>query len=49
LLAAAPIEAIVDEALSENPQVVADYRAGTKKAFAFLVGQIMKASPAIVN
>ena len=50
----AAIEAIVDQVLSENPQVVADYRAGTKKAFAFLVGQIMKASrgkasPAIVN
>jgi aspartyl-tRNA(Asn)/glutamyl-tRNA(Gln) amidotransferase subunit B len=48
------IEAIVDQVLSENPQVVADYRAGTKKAFAFLVGQIMKASrgkasPTIVN
>lgn len=48
------IEAIVDKVLSENPNVIADYRAGKNKAFAFLVGQIMKASrgkasPAIVN
>jgi aspartyl-tRNA(Asn)/glutamyl-tRNA(Gln) amidotransferase subunit B len=48
------IEAIVDKVLSENPTVIADYKAGKNKAFAFLVGQIMKASrgkasPAIVN
>jgi aspartyl-tRNA(Asn)/glutamyl-tRNA(Gln) amidotransferase subunit B len=40
--------------MAENSTVVADYKAGTKKAFAFLVGQVMKvsrgkASPAIVN
>ena len=48
------IEAPVDQVLSENPTVIADYKAGKNKAFAFLVGQIMKASrgkasPAIVN
>jgi aspartyl-tRNA(Asn)/glutamyl-tRNA(Gln) amidotransferase subunit B len=48
------IEALVDQVLSENPTVIADYKAGKNKAFAFLVGQIMKASrgkasPAIVN
>ncbi len=48
------IEAIVDQVLSANPTVIADYKAGKTKAFAFLVGQIMKASrgkasPSIVN
>jgi len=48
------IEALVDRVLAENPTVIADYKAGKNKAFAFLVGQIMKASrgkasPAIVN
>jgi aspartyl-tRNA(Asn)/glutamyl-tRNA(Gln) amidotransferase subunit B len=48
------IEAIVDQVLAANPTVIADYKAGKNKAFAFLVGQIMKASrgkasPAIVN
>jgi aspartyl-tRNA(Asn)/glutamyl-tRNA(Gln) amidotransferase subunit B len=48
------IEAIVDQVLAENSTVVADVKAGKNKAFAFLVGQVMKASrgkasPAIVN
>ncbi len=48
------IEPLVDQVLSENPQSVADYKAGHEKAFAFLVGQVMKltrgkASPQIVN
>jgi aspartyl-tRNA(Asn)/glutamyl-tRNA(Gln) amidotransferase subunit B len=48
------IEALVDKVLAENPTVIADYNAGKKQAFAFLVGQIMKASrgkasPTIVN
>ncbi|MBS0647870.1 MAG: Asp-tRNA(Asn)/Glu-tRNA(Gln) amidotransferase subunit GatB [Verrucomicrobia bacterium] len=48
------IEALVDKVLAENPSVIADYNAGKKQAFAFLVGQIMKASrgkasPTIVN
>jgi aspartyl-tRNA(Asn)/glutamyl-tRNA(Gln) amidotransferase subunit B len=48
------IEAIVDQVLSANPTVIADYKAGKTKAFAFLIGQIMKASrgkasPNIVN
>ncbi len=48
------IEAIIDQVVTENPQGVADYKAGKNKAFAFLIGQIMKlsrgkASPAIVN
>lgn len=45
---------LVDEALKEHPQSIADYKAGKEKAFAFLVGQVMKrtrgkASPEIVN
>ncbi len=48
------IEPLVDQVISENPQTVADYRAGHEKAFAYLVGQIMKktrgkASPQVVN
>jgi len=48
------IEPIVDEVLAANPQSIADYKAGRDKAFAFLVGQVMKqtrgkASPQVVN
>ena len=48
------IEKLVDQVLAENPQSILDYKAGREKAFAFLVGQIMKmtkgkASPQIVN
>lgn len=48
------IEKLVDQVISENPQSIADFKAGRDKAFAFLVGQIMKmtkgkASPQIVN
>lgn len=48
------IEPIVDGVLRDNEQSVADFKAGKDKAFAFLVGQVMKqtrgkASPEIVN
>lgn len=48
------IETLVDEIIRNNPQSVADYKSGRDKAFAFLVGQVMKAtegkaSPALVN
>lgn len=50
----AELEKMVDQVLAENAQSIADYKAGRDKAFAFLVGQIMKmtkgkASPQIVN
>lgn len=50
----AEMEALVDQVLLENNQSILDYRAGKTKAFAFLVGQVMKltrgkASPQIVN
>lgn len=50
----AEIESFVVKALEENPQSIADYKAGRDRAFAFLVGQVMKlsrgkASPTIVN
>lgn len=50
----AEIEGYVEKVLSENGQSIADFKAGRDKAFAFLVGQVMKlckgkASPAIVN
>lgn len=48
------IEPIVDQVLAENAQSVSDFKAGREKAFAFLVGQVMKlsrgkASPQVVN
>lgn len=48
------IELLVNKVLSENMQSVTDFKAGRDKAFAFLVGQVMKlsrgkASPQIVN
>jgi aspartyl-tRNA(Asn)/glutamyl-tRNA(Gln) amidotransferase subunit B len=50
----AEIERYVDKVLIENTQSIADYKAGRDKAFAFLVGQVMKlcrgkASPQLVN
>lgn len=38
------LEAIVDKVIAENAASVADYQAGKKKAFAYLVGQVMKAT-----
>lgn len=48
------IEKFVSQVLAENPQSIIDFKAGRDKAFAFLVGQVMKhtkgkAPPAIVN
>ncbi|MDD5085232.1 MAG: Asp-tRNA(Asn)/Glu-tRNA(Gln) amidotransferase subunit GatB [Candidatus Omnitrophica bacterium] len=48
------LERAADEAVSENPKSVADYKAGKKQALGFLVGQVMqktkgKANPALVN
>jgi aspartyl-tRNA(Asn)/glutamyl-tRNA(Gln) amidotransferase subunit B len=45
---------VVDEVIANNPQSVADFRAGKDKAIGFLVGQIMKetkgkANPGLVN
>ncbi|WP_068468117.1 Asp-tRNA(Asn)/Glu-tRNA(Gln) amidotransferase subunit GatB [Candidatus Protochlamydia phocaeensis] len=50
----AEIERFVDQVLAENGQSVVDFKAGRDKAFAFLVGQVMKlckgkASPQLVN
>ena len=48
------IEEYVEKVIAENPQSIADYKAGKTKAFAYLVGQVMKLSrgkapPPIVN
>ena len=48
------ISTVVDEALAQNPQAVADFAAGNARALGFLVGQVMKATrgkanPAKVN
>ena len=44
----------IEEIVAANPQSVADYKAGKKKAVGFLVGQTMKATqgkanPAMIN
>ena len=44
----------IEKVIRENPQSVADYQAGKKKAIGFLVGQTMrvmkgKANPELVN
>lgn len=48
------IKAIVDQVIANNPQSVADYKAGKQKAIGYLVGQVMKetrgkANPGLVN
>lgn len=48
------IGGLVDKVISENSQSVQDFKAGRDRAFAFLVGQVMKlcrgkASPQVVN
>jgi aspartyl-tRNA(Asn)/glutamyl-tRNA(Gln) amidotransferase subunit B len=43
------IEKIVDEIINNNPQQLADYRAGKDKLFAFFVGQAMKATQGKAN
>ncbi|MGE5396174.1 MAG: Asp-tRNA(Asn)/Glu-tRNA(Gln) amidotransferase subunit GatB [Chitinophagales bacterium] len=43
------IQAIVIEAVSNNPNVVEDYKNGKEKALGFLVGQVMKASKGKAN
>lgn len=50
----AAIAEIVIRILAENPQSVADYKSGRAKAFAYLIGQVMKATegkapPVLVN
>ncbi len=48
------IEALVDQAMAENPKSVDDFRAGKAAAAKFLIGQVMrlsrgKANPSLVN
>jgi aspartyl-tRNA(Asn)/glutamyl-tRNA(Gln) amidotransferase subunit B len=45
----AELEKIVDQVIADNPQPVADVRAGQAKAMGFLVGQVMKASKGQAN
>ena len=45
---------VVAQVLAANPKSVEDYKGGKKKAFGFLVGQVMRelkgqASPQVVN
>ncbi len=48
------IVTLIDEVLKDNPQSVADFKSGKTKAYAFLIGQVMKlskgkADPGMVN
>jgi aspartyl-tRNA(Asn)/glutamyl-tRNA(Gln) amidotransferase subunit B len=48
------IEGLISQVLAENSSSVADFKAGRDKAFAYLVGQVMKlsrgkAAPQVVN
>ena len=43
------LKATVEKVIADNPQSVADYRAGKEKAIGFLVGQTMKATQGKAN
>lgn len=43
------IRAILSDIIAKNPQAVADYKVGNKKAVAFFVGQTMKATQGKAN
>ncbi|WP_127582421.1 Asp-tRNA(Asn)/Glu-tRNA(Gln) amidotransferase subunit GatB [Paenibacillus koleovorans] len=43
------IKSIVEQVIANNPQSVADFRAGKEKAIGFLVGQVMKESKGKAN
>ncbi len=43
------LRATVEKVIADNPQSVADYRAGKEKAIGFLVGQTMKATQGKAN
>ncbi len=48
------VEVVINAVISDNPEKVAEYRAGKNKLFAFFIGQIMqrtqgKANPELVN
>ncbi|MBT3380195.1 MAG: Asp-tRNA(Asn)/Glu-tRNA(Gln) amidotransferase subunit GatB [Lentisphaerae bacterium] len=45
----AAIDGFVEQAISDNPSVVEDYRGGKKQALQFLVGQVMKFSRGKAN
>ena len=43
------IEQIIDQVLADNPQQLADYRAGREQLFGYFVGQVMKLSQGKAN
>lgn len=45
----AAIEAIIDQAIRENPAQVAEYKSGKDRLFGFFVGQVMKLSGGKLN
>ncbi|HET7922268.1 MAG TPA: Asp-tRNA(Asn)/Glu-tRNA(Gln) amidotransferase subunit GatB [Gammaproteobacteria bacterium] len=46
---AGALEKIIEQVMNDNPQQLADYRAGKDKLFAFFVGQAMKATQGKAN
>ena len=43
------LENIVQDIINQNPNAVADYQGGNKRALAFFVGQVMKATKGKAN
>lgn len=43
------LESIVQDIINQNPNAVADYQGGNKRALAFFVGQVMKATKGKAN
>jgi aspartyl-tRNA(Asn)/glutamyl-tRNA(Gln) amidotransferase subunit B len=43
------IEDVITQVIQENPQAVADFKAGKETAIKFLVGQVMKATTGRAN
>ena len=46
---ASELESIVQDIINQNPNAVADYQGGNKRALAFFVGQVMKATKGKAN
>jgi aspartyl-tRNA(Asn)/glutamyl-tRNA(Gln) amidotransferase subunit B len=46
---AGAVEAVVDQAIAENPKSVEDFRAGKAAAMKFLIGQVMRLSKGKAN
>ena len=43
------LKKVIDEVIQQNPEQLAQYRAGKDKLFGFFVGQVMKATQGKAN